>query len=128
MGKGYDASTVRFRHTLVLAALALASAPLATAGQLSGGAQPPSTVQPPGDDPSPGDLVVVTASRREEQLINAPATMTVITEEAIAAAPSPSFVELMRVVPGVNVAQMSARDVNITSRAPTGSQNSDARR
>jgi outer membrane receptor for ferrienterochelin and colicin len=111
-----------FAPGLVLAGLSLTSAPLAAAGQLSGDSQPPSsTIQPSGDDSSAADLVVVTASRREEQLINAPATMTVVTEEAIAAAPSPSFVELMRVVPGVNVTQMSARDVNITSRAPTGS-------
>jgi outer membrane receptor for ferrienterochelin and colicin len=77
--------------------------------------------QPTGDVPATGDVIVVTASKREEQLLNAPATMTVITEDAIANAPSHNLMDLMRVVPGVNVSQMSARDINITSRAPTGS-------
>ncbi len=89
--------------------------------RLSAESQGTQPTQVPAEAPASGDVVVVTASRREEQLINAPATMTVVTEEAIGAAPSPTFVEMMRLVPGVNVAQMSARDVNITLRAPTGS-------
>jgi iron complex outermembrane receptor protein len=64
--------------------------------------------------------VVITADRREELLINAPATMSVITEEAIGNAPSQSMTELMRLVPGVNITQASARDINITIRGATG--------
>ena len=106
---------------LLLVALALVSAPVAGASQASAEAQGTQPTQGPADAPASGEVVVVTASRREEQLINAPATMTVVTEEAIGAAPSPTLVEMMRLVPGVNVTQISARDVNITLRAPTGS-------
>ena len=53
-------------------------------------------------------------------MVNAPATMSVITEEAIANAPSQSVTDLMRLVPGVNIAQSSARDLNIAIRGATG--------
>jgi outer membrane receptor protein involved in Fe transport len=66
------------------------------------------------------DVVVVTASRREEQLLNAPATMTVLSEDAIGKAPVQSVTDLLRLVPGVNTVQSSARDVNVTSRTATG--------
>src|SRR5437762_9126045 len=65
------------------------------------------------------DVVVVTASRREEQLLNAPATMTVLTEDVLATGPGQSVTELLRTVPGLNTIQMSARDVNVTSRGAT---------
>jgi iron complex outermembrane receptor protein len=110
-----------FARWLVPVALALVSAPVAAASQASADSQGTQPNQVPAEASASGDVVVVTASRREEQLINAPATMTVVTEEAIGAAPSPTLVDMMRVVPGVNVSQMSARDVNITLRAPTGS-------
>ena len=71
-------------------------------------------------EPATTDVVVVTASRREEQLLNAPVTMTVITEEVIGNAPSQSVTDLLRAVPGINTAQTSARDVNVASRAATG--------
>ena len=107
---------------LALVALALVWVPVAAAGQSAGdprAAQP--ATQVPDERPASADLIQVTGLRRLEKLINAPATMTVLSEEAIGAAPSPTFVELMRGVPGVNVTQISARDVNITLRAPTGS-------
>src|SRR5712691_2315149 len=65
------------------------------------------------------DIVVVTASRREEQLLNAPATMTVLTEDFLATAPSQSVTDLLRLVPGLNTIQASARDVNVNSRGAT---------
>jgi iron complex outermembrane receptor protein len=111
-------TTTMLARPLVLAALTLVSAPLAAAGQTPAAAdRNRASCLPLGPVPT----VVSTALKREEQLINAPATMTVVTEEAIRATPSPSFAELMRAIPGVNVTQISARDVNITSRAPTGS-------
>jgi iron complex outermembrane receptor protein len=73
-----------------------------------------------GDRPSRDEVVVVTASRREEQLLNAPATMTVITEDEIATAAARTVPDLLRLVPGVNVARTSVRDVNVTTRAATG--------
>ena len=40
--------------------------------------------------------MVVTASRREEQLLNAPATMTVLTEDLLATAPGQGVTDLLR--------------------------------
>jgi iron complex outermembrane receptor protein len=96
---------------------------------LAGAAQSPSPRPPEGPPPSPRGCevesqtspdVVVTASRLCEALINAPATMTVLTDKAIANAPSQNIVDLMRQVPGVSTVQTSARDVNITLRGATG--------
>jgi outer membrane receptor protein involved in Fe transport len=75
--------------------------------------------QPP-DQPKYAETVVVSASRNEEKLINAPATMTVIGPETIQSAPTQNFAELLRTVPGVNITQVSARDINVTSRGATG--------
>ncbi len=65
--------------------------------------------------------VVVSASKTAEPLIDAPATMTVLGPRDLALAPSTDYADLLRAVPGVNVTQLSARDVNITSRAATSS-------
>ncbi len=67
------------------------------------------------------ETVVVSASKTEQQLIDAPATMTVIGPAALAVAPSSNYADLLRNVPGVNITQISARDVNVTSRGATSS-------
>ncbi len=67
-----------------------------------------------------GDVIVVTGSRRPQQLDEAPATMTVLTHDVISAAPNLTVTDLLRLVPGVNTVQTSARDVNVTVRAATG--------
>ncbi len=67
------------------------------------------------------ETVVVSASKKEQQLVNAPATMTVIGPETFNIAPSTNYGDLLRAVPGVNVTQISARDVNVTSRGATSS-------
>jgi len=67
------------------------------------------------------DIIVITASRTEQRLQDAPAAMTVITAKELETAPADDFGDLLRNVPGVNVTQISARDINITSRASTGS-------
>jgi outer membrane receptor for ferrienterochelin and colicins len=66
-----------------------------------------------------GEEVVVTASKVESTLVNAPATMSVISSETIASTPAQNYGDLLRTVPGTNVIQMSARDINITSRDAT---------
>lgn len=68
----------------------------------------------------PDEIIVVTASRREEQLRNAPATMTVVTDPTTTDVSAHTVTDVLRRVPGVNVAQTSARDVNVTPRAATG--------
>lgn len=95
------------------------------------GAQQPAAPQAPAPKPEPKpdakpdepkyqETVVVSASRTEEKLINAPATMTVIGPATIESAPTQNFAELLRTVPGMNITQVSARDINVTSRGATG--------
>ncbi len=86
-------------------------------------AKPAPTVPPP---PLPKDLVyedtiVVSASKTEQKIVDAPATMTVFTPNMLANTPAANYGDLLRGVPGVNVTQLSARDINITSRAATSS-------
>ena len=66
------------------------------------------------------ETVVVSASKTEEKLINAPATMSVIGPQTIQSAPTQNFAELLRAVPGMNITQVSARDINVTMRGATG--------
>lgn len=65
------------------------------------------------------EVVVVTASKVETTLINAPVTISVITPDKIASSPAQNYGDLLRSVPGLNVIQMSARDINITTRQST---------
>ena len=67
------------------------------------------------------ETVVVSASKTEQKLVNAPSTMSVIGPEVFDVAPSTSYGDLLRAVPGMNVTQISARDVNVTSRGATSS-------
>jgi len=84
--------------------------------------QPPQPPPPPKpDDPTYKETVVVSASKTEQQLVNAPATMSVIGARALEVAPSNNYADLLRAVPGVNITQISARDINITSRGATSS-------
>src|SRR5579872_1240447 len=74
----------------------------------------------PADQPQKyEETVVVSASKTEEKLLDAPATMTVIGPESIQNAPTQNFAELLRTIPGVNVTQVSPRDINITTRGAT---------
>jgi iron complex outermembrane receptor protein len=70
----------------------------------------------PEDQPVYEEQVVVTASKVEQQLVNAPATVSVVTADVIASTPATNYAELFRSVPGVNLSQTSARDFNITMR------------
>jgi outer membrane receptor protein involved in Fe transport len=65
------------------------------------------------------DTVVVSATRSEANLIDAPATMSVVTSDVLASTPALNYGDLLRSVPGVNVIQLSARDVNVTNRQGT---------
>ena len=87
--------------------------------------QPPQPQPPPAQKPDPKteeqqryeETVVVSASKTEEKLVNAPATMSVLGPRSILNASTQNFADLLRSVPGVNVTQVSARDINITSRS-----------
>jgi outer membrane receptor protein involved in Fe transport len=65
------------------------------------------------------ETVVVSASKVDEALADAPATMTVISGETLETSPAQNYGDRLRGVPGVNVVQLSARDVNVTSRDAT---------
>ncbi|HEX8031416.1 MAG TPA: TonB-dependent receptor, partial [Vicinamibacterales bacterium] len=54
------------------------------------------------------------------QLVNAPATVSVVTADVIASTPATNYAELFKTVPGVNLSQTSARDFNITMRSASG--------
>ena len=117
---------------IALAAIlaAVVAAPVCAAPQAAATPAQPSAPQKPDPNapkPDPGqpdqkyeETVVVSASRVEQKLVNAPATMTVIGPRAIESATSQNFAELLRAVPGLNITQVSARDINVTSRAATG--------
>jgi outer membrane receptor protein involved in Fe transport len=109
-------------RVFVVACMCALPAPLALAQQ-----QPPPDASPtqdqqpkPTEQPTYEETVVVTASRSEEKLVNAPATVSVIGTQTIEATPTQNFADLLRAVPGLNVTQVSARDINITSRGATG--------
>jgi outer membrane receptor protein involved in Fe transport len=65
------------------------------------------------------ELVVVSATRTENSLAEAPAAVTVITTEMIDRTPGDDLGDLLRNVPGLNVSQTSVRDINMTSRGST---------
>jgi outer membrane receptor protein involved in Fe transport len=84
--------------------------------------QPKSQDEKKGEEPPHfnEDIQVWSVSRAQETVNNAPATVTVVTSDTIAASPAQSVPDLLRNVPGLNVAQLSARDINLTSRQATG--------
>jgi outer membrane receptor protein involved in Fe transport len=65
------------------------------------------------------ETVVVSATKVESQLVDAPATMSVLTSQELASSPALTYGDVLRKVPGLNVVQLSARDINITSRQAT---------
>src|SRR3982751_6852047 len=113
---------------LCAAAVPVAAAPQSTPPAKDPQATAPKAEQKPDQKPEPKpdepqkyeETVVVSASRTEEKLVNAPATMTVIGAQTIASAPTQNFAELLRAVPGMNITQVSARDINVTTRGATG--------
>ena len=102
---------------------------LAASAGVSVSQQPPAPQPPPKQPPKPGEeeeespvyeeSLVVTASKVEQQLVNAPAAVSVVSSDVIQSTPATNYAELLRSVPGVNIAQTSARDFNITLRGAT---------
>jgi outer membrane receptor protein involved in Fe transport len=113
---------------LFAAALICAMAAPATAQTSS---QQPSSQQPTQPDPQKPEeqkpeepvvyeeQVVVSASKVEQQLVNAPAAVSLVTSDTIQNSPATNMGDLLRAVPGLNVTQTSARDINITTRGAT---------
>ena len=65
------------------------------------------------------EVTVESASKVESLLIDAPATMSVVTSETLASQPAQNMADTLRSVPGLNVIQTSARDINLTARQAT---------
>jgi iron complex outermembrane receptor protein len=103
---------VMFWLTLALAVPAAAQSAASPQGQ-------PGDSQNADEPVTYEETVVVSASKVEQQLINAPATVSVVTTETIQNSPATNVGDLLRTVPGMNVSQISARDVNLTSRGAT---------
>ena len=103
------------RFLLALFGLGLFAATAATAQDAIQGAPAP----PKDDTYHIQEVIVVSASKNETTIINAPATMSVITPDILATTPAQNYGDLLRSVPGLNVIQTSARDINMTSRAST---------
>jgi iron complex outermembrane receptor protein len=93
-------------------------------------AQPPTPPAPPQQPQPPQkpeeeqppvfeEQIVVTASKVEQQLVNAPASVSIVSSDVIQSTPATNYAELFRSVPGVNISQTSARDFNITMRGAT---------
>ncbi len=84
------------------------------------------TEQPPPEEETTeeaarfSETLVVTASRTEVEIINAPAPVAVVDLEAIQSQASSNFADLVRQTPGANVIQISNRDFNVTTRGRTG--------
>ena len=58
-----------------------------------------------------GDTVVVTASRNEDRLIDAPVSTSIISAATLETTSAQNYGDLLRATPGLNVIQLSARDV-----------------
>lgn len=93
---------------------------LALAAQSQAQNPPPKPTQAP-PEVQFKETVVVSASKTEQKLVDAPATMTVIGASTLQVAPSGNYADLLRAVPGLNITQISARDVNVTSRGAASS-------
>ena len=105
-------------HRLILAGLCAAT--LLPPAYAHGAQAAPPAAQPDPDEPvSYEEQVVVSASKSEQELVNAPAAVSVVTTEVIQNSPATNIGDLLRTLPGVNVTQVSARDVNMTTRGAT---------
>ena len=97
-----------------------AGAPSSTAQQPPAQQDPQKPQEPPPDEPIVyEEQVIVSASKVEQQLVNAPAAVSLVTSETIQNSPATNIGDLLRAVPGLNVSQTSARDINITTRGAT---------
>lgn len=63
-----------------------------------------------------GEITVVSAARREQRISEAPAAITVITDEDIKYSGAITIPDVLRMVPGMDVMQISASDLVINAR------------
>jgi iron complex outermembrane receptor protein len=112
----------RLRRVLpILLGLALAM-PLTVAGEEPTEDEQDSSEAEAGETKGSGysETVVVTASRTETPLHEAPSAVTVLGADQIATLPVDDYGDLTRNVPGLNVVQFSAAEVQFNTRTASG--------
>ncbi|HEX5421455.1 MAG TPA: TonB-dependent receptor plug domain-containing protein, partial [Gammaproteobacteria bacterium] len=102
----------RFARSFCLGAL-VAGMSLGSAAQEEQGAASPASAA------DPLETIVVSASRARQRLADAPAAVTVLSSAELRQLPWDDYGDLLRTVPGVNVAQTGVRDINVTARGAT---------
>ena len=77
-----------------------------------------------GDESKPvpkfSETTQVTASRNVESIADAPVSISVIDQQQIQTSAADNYADLLRGVPGVNVVQLSARDLGVRTRGASG--------
>ncbi len=71
------------------------------------------------------DVIIVTASRTEQSLHEVPSAFSVVTSEELETTPADDVGDLLRNVPGLNITQVSARDIQVSSRSATSTLATD---
>ena len=110
MRRMMPAATAAMVLSLLLGPPALAAVPQGQQDQEPQQAQVPTRYE---------ETIVVSASRFEQLLLDVPVSITVISGVLIENSPAGNYADLLRIVPGLNVSQTSARDINMTSRSAT---------
>ncbi len=104
--------TNRLVRCFCLGALAVGISAAAAAQEQGGAVSRPAAARPL-------ETIVVSASRSEQRLADAPAAVTVLSSASLEQLPWDDYGDLLRTVPGLNVAQTGVRDVNVTARGAT---------
>ncbi|HEX9737315.1 MAG TPA: TonB-dependent receptor [Thermoanaerobaculia bacterium] len=73
--------------------------------------------EPPAPTREVSDVIIVTASRTEQSLHEVPSAFSVVTAEDIETTPADDVGDLLRNLPGLNVTQAGARDIQVSSRS-----------
>lgn len=75
---------------------------------------------PKSENPLPhSEVIEVTATRMEQPLLDTPVAVSVVDRQQLETTPANNYADLLRNVPGLNVAQTSASDYTIRTRGPT---------
>lgn len=112
-----------FRYLAPVAVLAVLIPGIAFAQETAAEQTAAEAEKPEGD--AIEEVIVVTASRTEQRLQEVPVAMTVISAEQLATTPADNYGDVLRSVPGLNVSQISARDIQISGRGATSSLATD---
>lgn len=113
-----------FRYLAPVAVLAVLVPGIAFAQETAPADSAPAEADKPEGD-AIEEVIVVTASRTEQRLQEVPVAMTVISAEELATTPADNYGDVLRSVPGLNVSQISARDIQISGRGATSSLATD---